>query len=258
MKIAVVTGASSGIGREFVKQISQKYKLDQIWVIARREKRLTELRRQFGALIRPLPLDLTDEHCLDKYKEMLKAEEPDVSILVNCSGFGRFGNYSQVSVSDSMSMIDLNCKALVSMTDATIPYMHKGAKIFQLGSLSAFQPVPYLNVYAASKAFVLSYSRALNQELKPKGIKVLAVCPGWVKTEFFDHARLSSDSAVTYFNRIFEPKDIISTALKDMEKKNKDVSVHGFSIKAQILLVKLLSHRMVMKIWIRQQKHSDK
>ena len=113
--------------------------------------------------------------------------------------------------------------------------------------------MPYLNAYAASKAFVLSYSRGLNAELKSRKIKVMAVCPGWVRTEFFDHATATDNKAVTYFNKIYESKDVIKTALKDM-KKGRDVSVCGFPIRMQVRLTKLLPHKLVMKIWCKQQK----
>ena len=94
-------------------------------------------------------------------------------------------------------MIDLNCKALLVMTRLCIPYMQPGSHILELDSLSAFQPVPYITTYGATKAFVLSYSRAMNRELKEKGIRVMAMNPGWVKTEFFRHAfQSNSDSEV--------------------------------------------------------------
>ena len=153
-------------------------------------------------------------------------------------------------------MIDLNCKALVAMTELTLPYMKRGAKILNLDSLSAFQPVPYINVYGSTKAFVLSYSRALNRELKPRGIRVMAVNPGWVKTEFFDHALQTSSDAVTYYNKLYEAKDVMTTALKDLYRTKKDVSIHGFPVRMQVRMVKLLPHSLVMNIWMKQQKHN--
>lgn len=130
-------------------------------------------------------------------------------------------------------------------------YMHEGGQIYQLDSLSAFQPVPYITVYGATKAFVLSFSRALNVELKARKIRCMAVCPGWVKTEFFDRA--VRDDTITYYNKFFTPDQVIRRALRDM-KRGRDVSVCGASIRAQVRLVKLLPHRLVMKIWCRQQK----
>ena len=255
MRIAIITGASSGMGRELVKQLSKKESFDEIWTIARREERLLELKDEIEN-VRPVPLDLTKEESINTLVDMLNQEKPNVAVLANCSGFGKFGTYEDISLQDSMDMIDLNCKALVAVTQVVIPFMNKGAHIMQLDSLSSFQPVPYLNVYAATKAFVLSYSRALNVELKPKGIKVIAVCPGWVSTEFFDHATVTNEKAVTYYNVVYSAKDVIRTAIKDMYKGKKDVSVHGLQIKGQRLLVKLLPHRLVMYIWMKQQHHN--
>ena len=254
MKIAIVTGASSGMGREFVVQLAEKENYDEIWAIARREDRLLELKEQVPC-VRPLAMDLTLPVSLEKLQDMLKEVAPEVKTLVNAGGFGKFGTYEDVPLNDSMNMIDLNAKALVAVTETVLPYMQRGSCVVQLDSLSAFQPVPYLNVYAATKAFVLSYSRGLNVELKPRGIRVMAVCPGWVRTEFFDRAETTSDSAVTYFNVVYEAADVVRTAIRDMERGKKDVSIHGAPVRWQVRLVKLLPHRLVMKIWMRQQKH---
>lgn len=255
MRIAVITGASSGMGREFVLQLSKKEKFDEIWVIARREDRLRTLQDEVDTPIRPIALDLTNSESFDTYKSLLEENSPDVAVLVNCSGYGKFGTYEDIPLTDSMGMIDLNCKALVAMTELTLPYMKEGGKIVQLDSLSAFQPVPYLNVYASTKAFVLSYSRALNRELKKRGIKVLSVNPGWVKTEFFDRATPTNQTAVTYYNVFYEAADIVKTAIRHLYHTKKEVSVHGFPVKFQVFLVKLLPHSLVMKIWLKQQNH---
>ena len=253
MKIAVITGASSGMGREFVKQLAAQQALDEIWVIARREARLKELKEQVAVPLRILALDLALEESFLAYENCLQQQKPDVAILVNCSGYGKFGHFAEISIADMMGMIDLNCKALVRMTALTLPYMKSGAEIYQLDSLSSFQPVPYINIYGATKAFVLSHSRALNMELKPRGIRVMAVCPGWVDTEFFDRAETQEKKVITYFNAIYQPQDVVRTALRDM-KRGKDVSIHGWKIKLQVFFTKLLPHRLVMGIWMKQQK----
>ena len=253
MKIAVVTGASSGMGREFVKQLAARETLDEIWVIARREERLKALAAEVPVQLRLLALDLTIDESFASYAALLQKEQPDVKILVNCSGYGKFGYFTDISLEDAMGMIDLNCKALVRMTALTLSYMKEGAEIYQLDSLSSFQPVPYLNIYGATKAFVLSHSRALNAELRPRKIHVMAVCPGWVDTEFFDRAETGEKKVVTYFNAIYQPGDVVHTALRDM-KKGKDVSIHGFKIRLQVFFTKLLPHRLVMRIWMKQQK----
>ena len=259
MGIAIITGASSGMGRELAIQISQKETFDEIWVIARRENALLELKKEIEAItktpVRPIELDLVKAESFAIYKALLETEKADVAFLANVAGFGKFGRYDQISIDDCMGMIDLNVKALVTMTQLTLPYMKRGSKILQLDSLSAFQPVPYINVYGATKVFVLHYSRALNRELKTKGIRVMSVNPGWVKTEFFDHATVTSNDAVTYYNVMYEAKDVIRTAIKDLYHTKKDVSIHGFRIRAQVLLVKLIPHKWVMNIWMKQQKH---
>lgn len=118
---------------------------------------------------RAIPLDLSGSMGTDEYAALLEAEKPDVRVLVNAAGFGIFGTFEKMELDRQLAMIDLNEKALVAMTYHSLPYMHKGAEIFELGSLSAFQPVPYINVYGATKAFVLSFTRALNVELKNAG-----------------------------------------------------------------------------------------
>lgn len=249
--IAIVTGASSGMGREFVKKLDNE-NLDEIWVVARRADRLEELKAEIKTPVKVIACDLTKN--INAFLSILEEKKPEIKILVNCSGYGKFGHTDVVPVEESLGMIDLNCKALVEVTQRAIPYMVENSHIVQLCSLSSFQPVPYLNVYASTKAFVLSYSQGLNAELKSKKIHVMAVCPGWVETEFFARAETDQKDAVTYFNKIYKAKDVIDTAYKDMKKK-KAVSIHGFRIKAQVLLVKLLPHSLVIKIWLKQQKH---
>lgn len=250
MKIAIVTGASSGMGREFVIGLDADQVFDEIWVIARRRERLEALSEGRRAKIRPIPLDLQVAENFKTYEQVLADEKPEVAVLVNASGFGRFGSFADLTLEEQNDMVDLNVKALMAVTHLTLPYMKAGGRIYELDSLSSFQPVPYINVYAATKAFVLSFSRALNVELKSRGIRVMAVCPGWVKTEFFNRA--ATDKTITYYNRYFEPAEVITRALRDM-KRGKDVSVCGASIRRQVFFTKLLPHRLVMRIWCRQQ-----
>ncbi len=251
MKIAVITGASSGMGREFVRQIEADESFDEIWVIARRLERLESLAAVLGTKTRCLALDLSKQECLDEYAALLASEKPQVAVLVNGSGFGKFGAFCDLSLDEQLNMIDLNDKALVAMTYLTIPFMQKGSRIYQIDSLSSFQPVPYIGVYGATKAFVLSFSRALGVELKARGIRVLAVCPGWVKTEFFDRAVI--DDTITYYNHFYTPEQVVTRAMKDM-KRGRDVSICGFRIRVQVFFTKLLPHKLVMKIWCKQQK----
>ena len=250
-KIAVITGASSGMGREFVYAIDKDSELDELWVIARREERLLELQSQVRAKIRPVVLDLLDRSSLSQFKALLEIEKPEVMVLVNAAGFGLFGEYTEMDMEKQLEIIDLNDRALTCMTYITLPYMPDGAQIYNMGSMSSFQPVPYINVYGASKAYVLSFSKALRVELCRRNIRVMAVCPGWIQTEFFSHA--IHDDTVSYFNRYYGPKEVIEKAVRDMHR-NKPVSILGLPERLQVLGVKLLPTRFVLKTWCKQQK----
>ena len=254
MKIAIVTGASSGMGREFVRQLSEYVQVDEIWAVARRREALEALKAESTVPVRPVILDLLEMESFDKIRAMLEEILPEIALLVNAAGFGKFGAYHKTSIEDDCRMIDLNCKALLVMTRLCIPYMKPGSHILELDSLSAFQPVPYITTYGATKAFVLSYSRAMNRELKGRGIRVMAMNPGWVKTEFFRHAFQTNDGEVQYFDRLYEAADVVKTGLRDLYKTKKDCSIHGLPVKLQVLAVKLVPHRFVMDIWLKQQK----
>ena len=256
MKIAVVTGASSGMGLEFAKAIDAEETLDEIWLIARRGDRLEALAKELRAPARILTLDLGRPESFEEYKKLLEAEKPLISTLCNAAGFGRFALFTETELDVNLAMIDLNDKALVAMTQLSLPWMKRGSRVINLDSLSAFQPVPYQCIYGSTKAFVLSFSRALNVELEPRGIRVMAVSPGWVKTEFFDHA-VSDNGAVTYYDVLWEPADVAKRAMRDY-KKGKDVSILGPRVRRQVLLVKLLPHRLVMKVWMKQQGHANR
>lgn len=255
MKIAIVTGASSGMGREFVMQLENFVTVDEIWVIARRREALEALAGKTRATLRPIPLDLCEKESFETVSALLEAEKPEVSLLVNAAGFGKFGAWHRVSLEDDLKMIDLNCKALVAMTRLVLPYMGKNSHVLQLDSLSAFQPVPYLNTYAATKSFVLSYTRGLNRELKGTGIRMMAMNPGWVKTEFFNHAfQTNEEGEVQYFNRLYEAKDVVATGLNALYRSRRDYYVHGIPVQLQVLGVKFLPQSLVMTIWQNQQK----
>ncbi len=198
MRIAIVTGASSGLGAEYVRRIDKKGYADEIWAIARREQRLQELAGACKTPVRCIPADLAARASIDEVRAMLAAAalaDPDftVSMLVNAAGLGKFGAVEDLTLDETGAMVDLNCRALVEMTQAVLPHMGRGARIVQIASSAAFQPLQGLAVYAATKSFVLSFTRALRRELGGRGIYVSAVCPIWVKTEFVKVARDTHD-----------------------------------------------------------------
>ena len=248
MKIAIVTGASSGMGREFVKQIGHFYRsLDEIWVIARREERLKELQEKSVVPLRILDGDLLHRPVYMKLKKALMEEKPDIRMLVNAAGFGKSGTVEDIWEEDKniqLEMVDLNCIALSRMTFYCLPYLSEGSRILNLASAAAFCPQPSFTVYAATKAYVLSLSRGLGAELKEKGIVVTAVCPGPVDTEFFDVSGKTENPWKKL--TMVKASNVVRKALLDT-RLGKTVSVYGIPMKAAKVAAKLLPHDFILK-----------
>ncbi|WP_113675165.1 SDR family NAD(P)-dependent oxidoreductase [Vallitalea guaymasensis] len=248
-KIAVITGASSGFGKEFVRQIciSKGYKFDEIWIIARRRERLEKLAEKYHRqTFKILDLDLSKTECLEKYSQILQEENPNVRLLINNAGLGKIGNFEEIDLNDNMNMIDVNIKALTYITQETLKYMRKSSRIIQIASSAAFLPQPKFAVYAATKSYVLSFSRALERELKGRGIYVTAVCPGPVETEFFRVAS-NNEKPKSFKKFFFEPAHlVVSKALYDSRKGNY-ISIQGKSMKALQILSKVVPHSLILK-----------
>ncbi len=250
MKIAVITGASSGIGREFVYSVDKRFVYDEIWVIARRAERLEELKEKCRNTLRPLAMDLASEEDLKAYQALLEREKPEIALLINAAGCGVFGPFAEKDLDALLHSAKLNSLSLTAMCHMSLPYMKSGSSIVNMGSNSSWQPVPYQAVYGASKSYVLSLSRAIGRELKGRGIHVMCVCPGWIKTEFQQHAR--HDDYIRYVDRWYGPDEVAEQAMADLEKK-KTVSILGAPVRRQVALVKHLPVDMIMNIWCKQQ-----
>ena len=219
MSIAIITGASSGLGAEYARQISEKNKVDEIWVIARRVERLEALKKELSVPVRIFQMDLVADGDMERFRETLAEEKPDVAYLIHAAGFGKIGTYQQIDRKVSMGMVRLNCEAAVDITESVIPYMRRKSRIIEIASTSAFQPFQGLNVYAASKAFLLRYSRALGVELLGTGITVTAVCPYWIKdTEFIPVAGETKSTAIHHFAFASKKKNVVAVSLFFAEK----------------------------------------
>lgn len=248
MKIAVITGASSGMGREFVRQVGYFYRsLDEIWVIARRKERLESLRKECRVPLRIFDGDLLKKQVYKQYHNGLKEKKPDIRMLVNAAGFGKSGTFSEIASEDKKlqpDMIDLNCRALTRMIQLSLPRMSRGSRIINLASAAAFCPQNGFAVYAATKAYVLSLSRALSSELRSRCIIVTAVCPGPVDTEFFQ----VSGELTNPLKKLTMAKApaVVHKALKD-SRKRREVSVYGASMKAARIGARLLPHRLILR-----------
>lgn len=248
-KVAIITGASSGLGKQFVLQTAKSHGfLDEIWVVARRADRLLELGVLVSNIvIRPIPLDLSKKESTARLKSILAKEKAKVYVLVNGSGLGVAGKFDRQSEEMLDEMLKVNCLALTRVTRAVLPYMPKKAHIIQIASSAAFAPQPGFAVYAATKSYVLNFSLALRQELKKRRIIVTAVCPGPVNTEFFDTAYQKKEMKLYKKLVMAKPEKVVKKALKDV-KKGKAVSVYGISMKAVRVLCKLLPNSLIVKL----------
>ena len=196
MKTAIVTGASSGLGREFVRQIADVFpEVECYWLIARRANRLEELAATLpDKAVECLPLDLCDAMSFMAYQEKLRQDEPEVVLLVNNAGCGYLGNIGEVETSTQTRMVDLNLRALTAITNMTVPFMAPGGSVLNVSSIASFCPNPRMTVYSASKAYVSAFTVGLAEELRPKGITATAVCSGPMQTEFLDIGGITGNS----------------------------------------------------------------
>ncbi|MBB5263588.1 hypothetical protein HNP82_000686 [Catenibacillus scindens] len=252
MKIAVVTGASSGLGREFVYRLIKEKDLDEIWMIARRKEKMDEIAasEKSRARLRSISLDLSKESGIDHYSQLLEKHRPRVAWLINCAGFGKMGANAQIGREALDAMVMLNCKGAMDMTQVTIPYMERGSHILEICSTAAFMPLGGLGVYAATKAFLLSYSRSLYYELFPKKIFVTAVCPYWIKdTEFIPVARGENNfSGVRHFPLASRSRSVARWAMADA-KLMFSVSTPGIACTLHRLVAKFIPRDLLMVAW---------
>ena len=257
MSLAIITGASSGIGREFAFKLRDLAGVDEFWLIARNTDRLNAVAEELSVKCKIISADLTKKEGIKKYREALEAEKPEISYLVNAAGFGVFGAFDTLDESKVEGMIDLNIKASVLITHMSVPYVRKGGRIIELGSGSAFTPLPHFNVYAASKAFIVHYTKALNFELKPYSVRATCFCPGWVETAFLAK---SLDAPGAYvpkkFSPVLNPEKIVKGCVK-ASVKGKRMYVTGWYTKMQHMLYKFMPSALLSKIWLGMLRKND-
>ena len=249
-KIALVSGASSGMGRCMVTEIADRFpSLDEIWVTARREEKLKSLAEEFPGRIRIFPGNLRKQEVIDSIVSALKEEEAKICILVNAAGFGKIGPEGTISARDTSGMIEVNCIALTVLTEAVLPYLHRKCRILNFASAAAFLPQPEFAVYAATKAYVLSYSLALGKELKGRGATVTAICPGPVTdTEFFSIAEEKQSIAAYKKAFVVSQEQVVRQAIEDAFA-GKTVSVCGLPMKGFRAMTKILPWDLILNYY---------
>lgn len=244
---ALVTGASAGLGAEFARQLASRGM--HLVLVSRRNDLMTELAQELhtkhGTRCEIISADLSDPTGPGRVLDEITSKGIVIELLVNNAGFGVVGEVDNADVDRLLQLIRLNISAITELTYRLVPGMlERGhGAILNVSSLSAFQPVAYMGVYAASKAFVLHFSEALHCELKDRGITVTAVCPGVTRTNFFEVAGapgwLQKHSSLGV-----EP--VVKAALRALERRQQYV-VPGWSNYLLTLLVRIASRRRVVK-----------
>ena len=249
MSVAIITGASGGIGSEFARQLSRLSGIDEMWLIARNAERMKKLGEELGLKTKIISADLTTTEGIESVRTALKEEQPSVRFLVNASGFGNYGAFDEISESEVEKMIDLNVKALVLITHMTVPYMENGGRIIELGSGSCFTPLPYFNIYSSSKVFVLHYTKSLNYELKKYGVRATCFCPGWVDTDFLGKSLANGNTHPKSMKPLLRCEDVVRRCVK-ASLKGKAMCVTNWYTKLQHVMFKLLPDRLLTKMWL--------
>ena len=214
MNTTLITGASSGIGEVFARKLAALGR--NVLLVARSEDKLitlcNELGRSNSIRAQYVALDLSKPESAARLFEEAAKRGLTIDLLINNAGFGSMGEFSKLDLAREQNMIDLNVKSLVELTYLFLQPMieRKQGAIINVASTAAFQPVPFMATYAATKAFVLSFSEALWEENRAHGIKILALCPGVTDTNFFEAARGHKPPARTSQT----PEEVVDTALR--------------------------------------------
>jgi len=246
MRIAIITGASSGLGEEFALQMGSYFSdIDEVWLIARRREKLEALTEKLhGIETTVLPLDLCDTSSFTVFAEKLAAEKPDVRLLINNAGIGFLGNVGEGDVSRQVNMTKLNMTALTAVTHLALPYMSKGSRIINVSSIASFCANARMTVYSSTKAYVSSFTRGLALELKSRGIFVTAVCPGPMATEFLGIGGIAGNSRTFETLPYCNPKKVVAGTLK-ASKAGRVFYTPTFFFKLYRVLAKILPHALV-------------
>lgn len=247
MDIAVITGASSGLGKEYLVKILKMFpELDKIWIIARRKERLEELAGLSPKIV-PYPFDLTSPDFVSGFSDLLKAEKPNIKLLINNAGYGKLGLFEDISLEDNTGIVRLNCEAFTAVAYLALRYMSEGGQIINICSIASFAPNTRMTVYSSTKAYVMSFSRALRSELKPRKINVLSVCPGPMDTEFLPVASIEKGTSGTFdtLPRV-DPAEIAEKSLI-ASKKGRAVYTNKAFYKFYRFVAKILPASLVMK-----------
>ena len=258
MDTVLVTGTTSGIGKAFAEKFASMG--DNIVLVSRNREKLQQqqidLQSRYQVSVEYISCDLTEVNAADMIMEKISSSGLSVDILINNAGFNEAGCFANTSLSKELDMIQVHIKALTALTKSFLPGMiERGyGRILNIGSTGSYMPCPNDVVYAATKAYVLSFSRALREELKSSGIYVTAVCPGPVDTPFFDIAAANGSTLAIKKYTMVTADRVVALALKSSWRR-RSISVCGFPMNAFLLLTKALPHSVILQAmaWMKRK-----
>lgn len=280
-KLIIVTGASSGMGVDFARLLAaesadyKEYKSDELWIVARRKDKLLDVKAAIEKegsesgkkypQVNILEADISGKEGAFKIRDFLKDQNDkavaegfsdgiEISVLVNNAGFGTYGEFAETSVTRQMDMIDLDCTSLTGITGFALPYMHKGSRIINTASLASYSPLGNFAVYAACKSYVLYFTTALRSELRHKGIKVTALCPGSVSTEF---ANVASNGARKEVLHGLSSEKTVRDAVKK-SRKGKLISMYAFKWKLKAFVSKIVTPQFAADMTYKYSKRPSR
>ena len=250
-KLVIITGASSGMGAEFARQLADEYTAKgenaEFWLIARTQDKLEVIGQDIkrdGITVRLFPMDVKGMEGVRKLAMHLGVEgemgEYSVDVLVNNAGFGTYGTFEDTNMMRQLDMIDLNCTALTGICGICLPHMSSGSRIINVASLASYLPLGNFAVYAATKAYVLSFTLSLRAEVQDRGICVTALCPGPVTTNF---ANVASNGARKEVRHGLSAQKTVAHCLR-CSKKGKPVAIMSFSWKFKAFMSRFVSRTM--------------
>lgn len=244
MKTALITGASSGIGEAFAQELAARK--TNLILVARSEDKLqklaNQLQSQYQIQADVIVQDLTAPAATNSVFEAVSLKGLTIDLLVNNAGFGDYGNFATRPLQKQVNMIQLNITALVELTHLFLPGMQQrqSGAIINVSSIGGFQPLPYMSVYGATKAFVLSFSEALWAENQDSGVKILALCPGPTESDFFQRAEFPVSGEIVSNQKFTPSVEVVRDALTALEKNQSTVVTGGLLNQVIVNLPRLL------------------
>ena len=259
MTTALITGASFGIGETFARELAAR-KTDLV-LVARSQDKLdrlaTELSSQYQIKTSVIPQDLTEVQAGQSVFNAVQAQGLTIDLLINNAGFGDYGAFGDRPLSKQMAMVQLNISAVVELTGLFLPLMQqrRDGAIINLSSIAGFQPIPYMSVYAATKAFILNFSEALWAENKDLGVRILAVCPGPTESEFYDRADFPDSATGLNGMTMASAEKVVQESLTALDKGTSTIVAGGFANQIIVNLPRLVPRDLLVKAVGKQFKN---